>query len=114
MDLVIVSLVHQGPEMVYWMAKNIQQYVSGNFAWVVHYNGREPLDMEKLPIWVWVVPDPIVTYSYTPRIARAIAKCIQYAISRSPFTNILTLSSGSAFFRPYEVPTQERDRKSVV
>lgn len=108
MDLVIVSLVHQGPEMVYWMAKNIEQYVRGNFAWVVHYNGLEPLDMNRLPLWAWIVPDPIRTYGYTPRIARAVAKCIQYARSRAPFMNILTLSSGSAFFRLYNVPSQER------
>ena len=108
MDLVIVSLVHQGPEMVYWMAKNIQKYVTGNFVWVVHYNGAEPLDTNKLPSWAWSVPSPIVTYGYTPRIARAVAMCIDYARSRTQFTNVLTMSSGSAFFRPYTVPNEER------
>ena len=107
-DLVIVSLVHQTPEMVEWMAENIKRYVTGSFVWVVHYNGARPLDMSRLPDWVWVVPDPEWTQTYTTRIAYAVAKCIRYAASRTTFTNILTMSSGSAFFRPYTVPTTER------
>lgn len=107
-DLVIVSLVHQTPELVEWLAENIRQYVSGSFVWVVHYNGHRPLDRSRLPEWVWPVPDPVETQAYTPRIAYAIARSIQYAASRTTFTNILTMSSGSAFFRPYTVPTSER------
>lgn len=107
-DLLIVSPVHQSPEMVEWMANNLRQYVSGSFVWVVHYNGARPLDRSRLPDWVWVVPDPIWTQTYTTRIAAAVAKCIRYAASRTTFTNVLTMSSGSAFFRPYTVPTTER------
>jgi hypothetical protein len=107
-DLVIVSLVHQSPEMVEWMARNLQRYVTGSFVWVVHYNGQRPLDRSQLPDWVWVVPDPEWTQTYTTRIAVVLAKCIRYAASRTTFTNLLTMSSGSAFFRPYTVPTTER------
>lgn len=107
-DLVILSLVHQSPEMVYWMIENIRRYVIGSFVWVVHYNGDAPLDPSRLPEWVWPVPDPVWTQTYTPRIAYAIAKSIAYAASRTTFTNVLTMSSGSAFFRPYHVPTTER------
>ena len=30
-DLIIISLVHQGPEMVYYMVENIKKYVKGSF-----------------------------------------------------------------------------------
>jgi hypothetical protein len=107
-DLVIVSLVHQTPEMVEWMADNLKRYVTGSFVWVVHYNGQRPLDLSRLPDWVWPVPDPEWTQTYTTRIASVLAKCIRYAASRTTFTNVLTMSSGTAFFRPYTVPTIER------
>ncbi len=107
-DLVIVSLVHQTPEMVEWMAENLKRYVTGSFVWVVHYNGERPLDLSRLPDWVWPVPNPEWTQTYTTRVVYALAKCIRYAASRTTFTNLLTMSSGSAFFRPYTVPTTER------
>jgi hypothetical protein len=109
-DLVIVSLVHQTPEMVYWMAENLHLYVRGSFRWVVHYNGARPLDRSRLPDWVWPIPDPIQTQAWTPSIVFAVAKCIAYAASKTTFTNVLTMSSGSAFFRPYVVPTAEEVR----
>lgn len=107
-DLVIVSLVHQTPDLVYWMMENIERYVTGSFVWVVHYNGSRPLDPSRLRDWVWPVPTPVATQGYTPTIAYAIARSIQYAASRTSFTNVLTMSSGSAFFRPYTVPITQR------
>ncbi len=107
-DLVIVSLIHQDASMLYWMMENIRKYVHGNFVWVIHFNGSGDIDTSRLPEWVWLVPNPGYTQTYTPSIAYAIAKCISYAASKSVFRNVLTLSSGSAFFRHYDAPKTER------
>ena len=98
-DLLIVSLIHQPAEMVYYMAKNIEKYVQGKFIWIVHYNNNEPINENLLPDWAWIVRNTINT-SKTINITLllGIYKTLEFAIKNSvTFTNVLTLSSGSAF-----------------
>jgi hypothetical protein len=104
-DLVIVSLVHQGPEMIYYMAKNIEKYVAGSFLWIAHYNNPAPIDEHSLPPWAWLVRDTVQTEPYARLKTFGITKAIDFAIANTKFTNCMTLSSGSAFFRTFQVPT---------
>lgn len=105
-DLVIVSLIHQGPEMVYYMSKNIEKYVNGSFIWVAHYNNEIQFDENSLPPWAWLVRDTMQTTPYSRSKTFGIMKAIDFAIvNLDKFTNCMTLSSGSAFFRKLDVPT---------
>jgi len=110
-DLLIVSLVHQGPDMVRYMTQNIQKYVKGSFKWVAHYNGKDPVDENTLPEWAWLVRDTNVTQPYEYQRLRTfgIIKTLSFAIqSGLQFTNVLILSSGSAFFREFQVPVKPK------
>jgi len=104
-DLVIVSLVHQSPDMIFYMAKNIEKYVKGSFIWIAHYNNKEPIDENKLPPWAWLVRDTVMTEPYARLKTFGVMKAVDFAVANlSHFTNVMTLSSGSAFFRTFEVP----------
>jgi len=103
-ECVIVSLVHQKADMVYYMAKNIEKYVKGNFIWIVHYNNSDPIDENKLPPWVWLVRATIQTMHGTRLLAHGVAKCLEFAVHNVTFTNVLCLSSGSAFYRDFIIP----------
>ena len=104
-DLVIVSLVHQSPDMVFYMAKNIEKYVRGSFIWIAHYNNKEPIDERALPPWAWLVRDTVMTEPYARLKTFGIMKAVDFAIANlTHFTNVMTLSSGSAFFRTFDVP----------
>jgi hypothetical protein len=107
-DMIIVSLVHQGPEMVYYMAMNIKKYVKGNCIWVVHYNHPNKVDETLLPEWAWLVRDTIHTQVYTRLISMAVNQALKFALSHVTCTNIMTLSSGSAFFRNFVLPTHKK------
>lgn len=103
-DLVIVSLVHQPPEMLLYMANNMEKYVKGSFLWIVHYNNPEHIDENTLPPWVWLVRDTIVTIRFTSLLGYAVCKALEFLVNTVTCTNVMTLSSGSAFFREYQVP----------
>jgi hypothetical protein len=110
-DLLIVSLVHQNPDMVRYMTQNIQKYVKGSFKWIAHYNGIDPVDENTLPEWAWLVRDTNVTQPYEYHRLRTfgIIKALSFAIqSGLQFTNVLTLTSGSAFFKEFQVPVKPR------
>ena len=110
-DLLIVSLIHQKSDMVYYMAKNIQKYVKGSFVWIAHYNNDDPIDETKLPSWAWLVRDTNVTLPYHYHRLRlfGINKALSFAIqSGLHFTNVMTFSSGSAFYKEFQVPTKPR------
>ena len=78
--MVFITMVHQGPEMVAYMAKNLSLYIQGNFLLVVHYNSQEPLDENTLPPWCWIVRDPIQTKHTNISIALAANKCLNFAL----------------------------------
>jgi hypothetical protein len=107
-DLIIISLVHQGPEMVYYMAKNIKKYVKGKFLWVAHYNNSIQIDENTLPEWAWLVRDTIKTERSTRLLTMAINQALKFILVNVSSTNIMTLSSGSAFFREFVVPTEQK------
>jgi hypothetical protein len=106
-DLIIVSLVHQGPEMVYYMANNLSKYVKGKFLWVVHYNGQQYIDENTLPSWAWIVRDSIKTERATRLLMMGINQALKFAIANVTSINIMTLSSGSALFRDLIVPKEK-------
>lgn len=103
-DLIIVSLVHQPPEMLFCMAKNIEKYVKGSFLWIVHYNNSEHIDENALPPWAWLVRNTLVTIRFTSLLGYAVCKTLEFLVDNVTCTNVMTLSSGSAFFREYQVP----------
>jgi hypothetical protein len=107
-DLIIISLVHQGPEMVYYMAENIKKYVKGKFLWVAHYNNSIKIDENTLPEWAWLVRDTIKTERSTRLLTMAINQALKFILVNVTSTNIMTLSSGSAFFREFIVPTEQK------
>lgn len=105
-DLLIVSLVHQDSNMVRYIVKNLEKYVRGNFIWIAHYNGSDPVDEESLPPWAWLVRDTHVTSPWRRSISFGVIKALTLALENGvQFTNVLTLSSGSAFYREFQVPT---------
>lgn len=107
-DLVIVSLIHQSSETVFSMARNIKKYVKGSFMWIVHYNNPEAIDENDLPEWAWLTRTTTKTDRYSISLMFAINKTLDFVFENSiKFTNILTLSSSSAFFREFTVPTGE-------
>jgi len=107
-DLLIISLVHQSAGMLYYMAENIKKYVEGKIIWIVHYNNADPIDENKLPDWVWIVRDIQSTDRCSFSLLFAIQTTLDFAIKNGvKFTNVLTLSSGSAFFRTFKTPIHE-------
>ena len=107
-DLIIISLVHQNADMVHYMANNIAKYVKGNFIWIVHYNNEEYIDETVLPPWAWLVRDTIKTSSVSSRLLlMAINQILKFALVNVTSKNIMTLSSGSGFFREFIVPKEE-------
>lgn len=106
-DLVIVSLVHQTPDVVHCIAENVKKYVKGRFLWVAHCNTHEFLDETTLPDFAWIVRDTIVTRAYSVSLTHAVSRCLDFA-SNVTYTNALIMTSGSSFFRDYTVPTYPR------
>ena len=107
-DLIIISLVHQGPDVVHYMANNIAKYVKGNFLWVVHYNNEQHIDENTLPQWAWLVRDTIKTSRPSRLLLQGINQALKFALVNTTCINIMTLSSGSAFFREFAVPKQQK------
>jgi len=106
-DLVIVTPVHQGSDVVHCLADTLKKYVKGRFLWVAHCNTPEFLDETTLPDFAWIVRDTIVTRSYTPSLTHAITRCLEF-VAKIKYTNALIMTSGSSFFRDYTVPTHPR------
>jgi len=105
-DLLIVSLIHQDANMVRYIINNIEKYVKGSFIWIAHYNGAEPIDENTLPEWAWLVRNTHATSPWRRTISFGIIKALTFAIENEvKFTNALVLSSGSAFYREFQVPT---------
>jgi hypothetical protein len=94
--------------MVKYMAKNLAKYVKGNFLWVVHYNNEQHIDETKLPPWVWLVRDSIKTCRQTRLLLMAINQALKFALVNVSCINLMTLSSGSALFRDFIVPKQQK------
>ena len=93
-DLIIISLVHQGADILKYMANNISKYVKGNFIWIVHYNNEEHIDETTLPPWAWLVRDTIKTSSISSRLLlMAINQILKFALVNVTSKNIMTLSS---------------------
>jgi hypothetical protein len=106
-NLVIVSLVHQTPDVVHCIAENLKKYVKGRFLWVAHCNTHEFLDETTLPDFAWIVRDTIVTRAYSVSLTHAVSRCLDFA-SNVTYINALIVTSGSSFFRDYTVPTHPR------
>ena len=92
------------------MIQNLQTYVKGSFLWVAHYNNEDPIDETSLPPWAWLVRDTNVTLAAPGRLRLfGISKALSFALqSDATFKHVLTLSSGSAFFKEFQVPTSPR------
>jgi hypothetical protein len=107
-DLILISLVHQGPEILYYMAENINKYVKGNFIWIVHYNNEQQIDENTLPPWAWLVRDTIKTKHSTRLLLMGINQALKFSLANTTSLNIMLLSSGSAFFRDFIVPSYKK------
>lgn len=107
-DMIIISLIHQGPEMIYYMTENIKKYVKGKFLWIAHYNNSKQIDENTLPEWAWLVRDTIKTERSTRLLTMAINQALKFILVNATSTNIMTLSSGSAFFREFTLPTEQK------
>jgi hypothetical protein len=90
------------------MAMNIKKYVKGKFIWVAHYNHPTKVDETLLPEWAWLVRDTIKTQTYTRLLSMAVNQALKFALDNVTSTNIMTLSSGSAFFRDFILPTYKK------
>lgn len=106
-DLIIISLIHQSKDMLLYMIKNIQRYLIGNYMFFIHYNGTDFIDENNLPDWVWLNRNPIRTQRFTQTLSFAITDTIKFAVENIDFTNVMLMSSGSVFFRKWEIPKNE-------
>uniref|UniRef100_A0A6C0J579 Glycosyltransferase n=1 Tax=viral metagenome TaxID=1070528 RepID=A0A6C0J579_9ZZZZ len=104
-DLVIVAPVHQGVESVSSLVQNVEKYVKGKVALILHYNNDEFLDENTLPPFVWLVRKDIKTQHGTKSIGMAVAKCIEFAVKHFEFLNLMTFSLGSMFYRDFVPPS---------
>lgn len=107
-DMVICTLIHQGPQMVNYMVKNLSRYIRGKFLFIIHYNSEEPLDEEALPEWCWIVRDPIVTKHTNITLALGLNRCIKFALQNINFINCMLISSGSVFIKEYLCPIEPK------
>ena len=113
-DMVIVSLIHQGTDVLTYISQNIQRYVKGKYLWIVHYNAPAAIDESTLPDFVWLVRNSLKTKAEINLIggrsnvalAHAICRCIEFALQNITFTNVLLMSSGSSFYRDYTPPSR--------
>lgn len=106
-DMAIISLVHQGNDMIKYMAGNIERFVKGKYIWIIHYNGNEHVDENSLPEWVWIVRDSIKTTHGGVSLLQGLGKCLKLAHDNITFINCMVFSSGSMFIREYIVPLKE-------
>ncbi len=104
-QLIIISLIHQNKSMLDYMIKNIERYLEGEYLFFVHYNGSEDVDENTLPSWVWLNRSPIQTQRFTRRLSQAIIGTMAYALQYINTINIMLMSSGSAFFRKWQLPS---------
>jgi len=99
MKLAIVSLVHQNRKTVEFMIQNLQLFVKGDFIWILHYNGSDPLG--PLPSWVRRARTED-TAPHTRRLADAIIRGLEMALDCDL---VMLLSSGTVFVREWVVPS---------
>ncbi len=107
-DLIVVALIHQNKNMVLYMIKNLMKYLKGDFMFFIHYNGSEDINENDLPEWVWLNRNPLNTERYQRSLAMAAVYTLKWALEHTESINVMTLSSGSAFFREMEVPKTPR------
>ena len=104
--MIIVSLVHQTVDLLRHLSQIIDKYVKGRFLWIVHFNSEEYVDENTLPDFLWLVRTPIETRGYTPSLTHGICRALEFAGQHITYTNVLLMSSGSSFYRPYTIPTE--------
>lgn len=104
-QLLIISLIHQNKSMLDYMIHNIERYLEGKYVFFVHYNGVEDVDENTLPTWVWLNRSPIQTQRFTRRLSQAIIETMAYALQHINTINVMLISSGSAFFRKWQIPS---------
>ena len=107
-DMVICTLIHQGPDMVNYMVKNLSRYIRGKFLFVIHYNSEEPLDENILPEWCWIVRYTIVTKHTNISLSLALNRCIKFALHNIKFVNCMLISSGCVFIKEYICPNEPK------
>lgn len=107
-DMVICTLIHQGPDMVNYMVKNISRYIRGKFLFIIHYNSEELVDEEGLPEWCWIVRDPIVTKHTNISLTLGLNRCIKFALQNIKFVNCMLISSGCVFIKEYLCPSERK------
>ncbi len=109
-SLATFMLLHQGKTMLEYVIKNFTKYVEGNHILFIHYNGPDDIDENLLPTWVWLNRNPLQTRRYHRSLTIALSETMKYAVEHVDFVNALLLSSGSAFFRRWTVPTKQEVR----
>ncbi len=104
-QLIIISLIHQNKFMLDYMISNIERYLEGKYLFCVHYNGSEDVDENTLPSWVWLNRSPIHTQRFTRRLSDAIIDTMGWVLQYVNTINIMLISSGSVFFRRWQIPS---------
>jgi len=104
-QLIIISLIHQNKSMLDYMISNIDKYLEGKYLFCVHYNGSEDVDENTLPSWVWLNRSPLYTQRFTRRLSEAIIDTLGWILSYVQTINIMLISSGSVFFRRWQIPS---------
>jgi hypothetical protein len=106
-DLLIVSLIHQGRDMLDYMIQNVDKFVDGSKLFIVHLNINEQVNENELPDWVWIARNTVNTDRYNRSILNAVNECLLFAFEHFTFKNMLSFSSGSVFIRTFTVPIHE-------
>lgn len=104
-SMLIISLVHQGVDMIHYIANNLKRFIKGSFILIVHANGVS-VNENDLPPWCWLASDTIETSHPTTSLLHAMSSCMATALRTIEFINCMYVSSGSVFFRDFIVPTE--------
>jgi hypothetical protein len=104
-DIIFIALVHQGKDILNYMIRNVKKYVQGKYLLLIHYNGRESINENELPEWVWLSRTPVNTDRCSITMTIATCELLKFGLDNISFTNAFILSSGAAFYRTYHPPT---------
>jgi hypothetical protein len=109
-DMIFFLLIHQSKDMVDYMIQNIKKYVEGNYYIFIHFNGSNHIDENEYENNIWFCRNIQNTEKFTERLTKAISMTMYEAFQHIKSINIMTISSGSAFYKKYTIPSQKQIR----
>ncbi len=106
-DMVFILLIHQNKKMVDYMINNIKNMVNGDYMIFIHYNGDDNINENDYNENIWFNKNPLKTERFTKSLAMAVIDTLKYACDNVETINFMIISSGSAFYKKYEIPKEE-------